>query len=115
MGDVTHPIPFCVRIDKPEQYARNRYMGCSSITGGIRPAGTDRIQFDLRINGRRLRPTLPWPPTDANLQRAREHIKTLKDRIAAGTFRLAEEFPDYVRRHMTECLNTSRKPRRPRP
>jgi len=75
-------------------------MGCKSITGGVMPAGSDRIQFDLHINGRRLRPTLPWAPTEENLQRARVHIKTLKARIAAGTFRLAEEFPDYVRRHV---------------
>jgi len=71
-------------------------------TGGIVAAGANRIQFDLRINGRRLRPTLPWPPTEENLQRAREHMRTLKDRIAAGTFRLAEEFPEYVRRHAKE-------------
>ncbi|HVX91195.1 MAG TPA: DUF3596 domain-containing protein [Candidatus Paceibacterota bacterium] len=75
-------------------------MGCKSITCGVMPAGSDRIQFDLHINGRRLRPTLPWAPTEENLQRARVHIKTLKARIAAGTFRLAEEFPDYVRRHV---------------
>jgi integrase len=65
-------------------------------------AGSDRIQFDLRINGRRLRPTLPWAPTEENIQRAREHRRTLRARIAAGTFRLAEEFPDYVRRHVKE-------------
>jgi AraC-like DNA-binding protein len=75
-------------------------MGRSSITGGVMPAGSDRIQFDLHINGRRLRPTLPWAPTEENLQRARVHRKMLKARIAAGTFRLAEEFPDYVRRHV---------------
>ena len=69
-----------------------------SITGGVTSAGTDRIQFDLRVNGRRLRPTLAWAPTEENLQRAREHRKMLKARIAAGTFRLAEEFPEYVRR-----------------
>jgi Arm domain-containing DNA-binding protein len=77
-------------------------MDHSSYTGGVMPAGPDRIQFDLRINGRRLRPTLRWVPTEENLQRAREHRKALKARIAAGTFRLAEEFPDYVRRHTRE-------------
>jgi hypothetical protein len=74
-------------------------MGRRSLTGGVTPAGTERIEFDLRINGRRLRPALPWAPTEENLQRAREHMRTLKARIVAGTFRLAEEFPDYVRRH----------------
>ena len=73
-----------------------------SITGGVTSAGTDRIQFDLRVNGRRLRPTLAWAPTEENLQRASEHRKMLKARIAAGTFRLAEEFPEYVRRHTKE-------------
>ena len=73
-----------------------------SYTGGVMPAGPDRLQIDLRINGRRLRPTLSWVPTEENLQRAREHRKTLKARIAAGTFRLADEFPDYVRRHAKE-------------
>lgn len=77
-------------------------MGRRSITGGVMAAGSDRIQVDLRINGRRLRPTLPWAPSEENLQRARAHRKTLRARIAAGTFRLAEEFPDYVRRHVKE-------------
>jgi hypothetical protein len=70
-----------------------------SRTGGVMPKGPDAIQFDLRINGRRIRPSLRWTPTEENLRRAREHLKTLKARIAAGTFRLAEEFPEYVRRH----------------
>jgi integrase len=77
-------------------------MGRRSISGGVMPAGSDRIQFDLRVNRRRLRPTLPWAPTEANLARAREHMKELRLKIAAGTFRLAEEFPDYVRRHVKE-------------
>jgi integrase len=77
-------------------------MDHQPYAGGVMPAGSDRIQFDLRINGRRLRPTLPWAPTEENLQHAREHRKMLKARIAAGTFRLAEEFPDYVRRYATE-------------
>ena len=77
-------------------------MGRKSTTGGVIAAGAARIQVDLHINGRRLRPTLPWAPTEENLQRAREHRKTLKAHIAAGTFRLAEEFPDYVRRHVEE-------------
>jgi hypothetical protein len=55
----------------------------SEFLPGVMPAGSDHIQFDLRINGRRLRPTLPWPSTEENLQRAREHRKMLKARIAA--------------------------------
>lgn len=77
-------------------------MDHRSYTGGVMPAGPDRIQFDLRINGRRLRPSLRWEPTEENLERAREHRKMLKARILAGTFRLAEEFPEYVRRHTKE-------------
>jgi hypothetical protein len=47
-------------------------MGRRSITCGVMPAGSDGIQFDLHINGRRLRPTLPSTPTEENLQRARD-------------------------------------------
>jgi Arm DNA-binding domain len=49
-----------------------------SRTGGVMPKGPGPIQFDLRINGRRIRPSLPWAATEKNLRRAREHIKALK-------------------------------------
>jgi site-specific recombinase XerD len=34
-------------------------------------------------------------PTEANLKRARKQLVEIKQRIAAGTFVFAEEFPDY--------------------
>lgn len=58
-------------------------MGRRSITGGVMAAGSDRIQFDMHINGRRLRPTLPCAPTEENLQRAREHL--YEQRLLATT------------------------------
>jgi len=69
-------------------------MGRRSITGGVVPAN-GRIQFDFAIEGSRYRPTLRWEPSEANLRRAREHLRRIKARIAAGTFNFAEEFPDF--------------------
>ena len=69
-------------------------MGRRSITGGVIPTHS-RIQFDFAIEGVRYRPTLPWEPTEANLRRAREHLRRIKTRIAAGTFNFAEEFPHF--------------------
>jgi hypothetical protein len=74
-------------------------MGRRSITGGVIPANGRRIQFDFAIEGVRYRPTLRWEPTEANLRRAREHLRRIKARIAAGTFNFAEEFPDFRRLH----------------
>lgn len=70
-------------------------MGRRSITGGVIPTHSRRIQFDFAIGGVRYRPTLCWEPTEANLRRAREHLRRIKARIAAGTFNFAEEFPDF--------------------
>jgi integrase len=70
-------------------------MGRKSITGGVIPAGTKRIRFDFSIDGKRFRPTLPWSPTESNLQRARAYLARIKAQIAAGTFCFADEFPRY--------------------
>jgi hypothetical protein len=70
-------------------------MGRKSITGGVIPAGTSRIRFDFSIDGQRFRPTLPWNPNEANLQRARIHLARIKAQIEAGTFCFADEFPRY--------------------
>jgi integrase len=70
-------------------------MGRKSITGGVTPAGPSRVQFDFVIDGVRFRPTLPWPPTASNLERARKHLARIKAQIEAGTFCFAEVFPDY--------------------
>ncbi len=70
-------------------------MGRKSISGGVSPLGSDRIQFDFEFGGVRYRPTLRRRPTEANLKRARKQLQDIKQRIAAGTFVFAEEFPDY--------------------
>ena len=70
-------------------------MGRRSITGGVMPAGPSRVQFDFVIDRIRFRPTLPWPPTGSNLERARKHLARIKAQIEAGTFCFAEAFPEY--------------------
>lgn len=59
------------------------------------PAGRQRIRFDFKFHGIRYRPTLVRVPSEANLRLAREHLAGIKQRIAAGTFSFAEEFPDF--------------------
>src|SRR6267154_1012597 len=70
-------------------------MGRKSITGGVMPAGTARIQFDFRVEGRRFRPTLPWIPNETNLRRARTQLTRIKAQIATATFCFEAEFPRY--------------------
>ena len=70
-------------------------MGRRSISGGVIAKGHNRIQFEFMLDGVRYRPSLRRPPTEANLRRAREHLKDIKLRIRAGTFCFAEEFPDF--------------------
>jgi Arm DNA-binding domain len=70
-------------------------MGRKSTTGGVTPLGHHRIQFDFTIDGQRYRPTLPWIPHEANLQRARGLLIRIKARIAAGSFVFTEEFPQF--------------------
>jgi integrase len=78
-------------------------MGRKSKTGGVTVAGRERIQFDFEFGGVRYRPTLLRTPTEASLRRAREHLVGIKERIAAGTFSFAEEFPDF--RHLNKVLD----------
>jgi integrase len=73
-------------------------MGRKSKTRGVTVAGRERIQFDFKFGGVRYRPTLLTTPTETNLRRAREHLVGIKERIAAGTFSFAEEFPSF--RHL---------------
>ena len=70
-------------------------MGRKSISGGVRPKGRNRIQFDFEFDGVRYRPTLTRVPTEANLRRARAQLTDIKDRIEHGVFAFAEEFPDF--------------------
>ena len=70
-------------------------MGRKSISGGVWALGSDRIQFDFEFDGVRYRPTLKRSPTEANLKRARKQLVEIRQRIVAGTFIFAEEFPDY--------------------
>jgi integrase len=82
-------------------------MGRKSISGGVMPKGTARIQLDFNIDRKRFRPTLPWVPTNKNLERARARLAQIKMQIAAGTFSFAEEFPDYrYRRRLGIPLRT---------
>ena len=71
-------------------------MGRRSLSGGVRPTGSGRIQFTFIFESVRYRPTLLRVPTAGNLRGARQHLLGIKVRIAAGTFSFAEEFPDYV-------------------
>ncbi|SRR5258708_6919520 len=70
-------------------------MGRRSMTGGVLAKGSERIQYDFRLNGVRYRPTVRAIPTEANLHRAREHLKVIRERIRLGTFSFIEEFPDF--------------------
>jgi len=68
-----------------------------SISGGVLPAGPNRIQFNFVIDRVRFRPTLPWSPNRINLGRAGKLLMRIKAQIDAGTFCFSETFPDYRR------------------
>jgi Arm DNA-binding domain len=57
--------------------------------------GRQRIKYDFRLNGVRYRPNLKAIPTEANLRRARERLKAIKEQIRCGTFSFMNEFPDF--------------------
>ncbi len=69
-------------------------MGRRSKTGGVTPAG-DRIQVRFTWQGKDLRPTLAMKPTAANLKHAARIRTSVMADIKAGTFNMAEYFPDY--------------------
>jgi hypothetical protein len=46
-----------------------------STTGGVTARGSNGIQHDFMLQGVRYRPTLKQTPSEANLRRAREHLK----------------------------------------
>jgi integrase len=70
-------------------------MGRLSKTGGVTPIGHHRIQLDFTIDGVRYRPTLPWIPHETNLRRGSALLARIKARIAAGTFIITEDFPNF--------------------
>ena len=70
-------------------------MGRRSMTGGVVGKGGQRIQYEFRLNGTRYRPSIKAIPTEANLRRAREHLKFIQQRIRLGSFSFVEEFPDF--------------------
>ena len=74
-------------------------MGRKSENGGVYAKGLDRIELAFSYEGKRYRPTLKRKPTEANLRRARLQLEGIRDRIDAGTFNFAEEFPSYRFRH----------------
>jgi integrase len=66
-----------------------------AFTGGVTAKGKKRIQYDFIFEGVRYRPSVARTPSEANLRRARLHLAGIRERIAAGTFRFADEFPNY--------------------
>jgi integrase len=70
-------------------------MGRRSQTGGVTAVGARRIRFDFMFEGQRYRPSVLRSPTERNLRRAREQLVGIKQRIAAGTFSFADEFPNF--------------------
>jgi Arm DNA-binding domain len=77
----------------------------SPTTGGVSARGSNGVQYDFMLEGVRYRPTLKQIPTEANLRRARDHLKAIKERIRFGTFSFAEEFPDF--RDLHKLINRS--------
>lgn len=69
-------------------------MGKGTATRGVTPLG-DRIQIGFTWRNSYIRPTLDMKPTAANLKHAHRKRAQILDEIRAGTFDLAEHFPDY--------------------
>jgi hypothetical protein len=61
----------------------------------VAAAGRYRIRFDFTFEGHRYRPSVLRVPTETNLRRTREQLACIKQRIAAGTFSFADDFPDF--------------------
>jgi integrase len=70
-------------------------VGKKSRTGGATAAGRYRIRFDFTFEGHRYRASVLRVPTETNLRRTREQLAGTKQRIAAGTFSFADDFPDF--------------------
>lgn len=70
-------------------------MSRRSLSGGVRPKGTSRIEFEFTYRGTRYRPTLARKPTPANLRQAYVKLASVDRAISEGTFDFAREFPNY--------------------
>jgi hypothetical protein len=80
-------------------------VGRRSISGGVTPAGPNRIRFEFSIDGTRFRPSLPWVPNESNLRRAQARLIHIKAQIGAGVFSFEEEFPDFRSRRKPAGLS----------
>jgi hypothetical protein len=80
-------------------------VGRPSSTGGVSAQGGNGIQYDFMLDGMRYRPTVKQKPTEANLRRAQEYVKAIKESIRLGTFSFAEEFSDF--RDLHKLINRS--------
>ncbi|WP_129646150.1 Arm DNA-binding domain-containing protein [Peristeroidobacter agariperforans] len=76
--------------------------------GSVRAIGKDRIEFMIWIEGKRYRPWVKCTASEANLRRAQRQLEQSKDRIAEGTFNLAEEFPKYRFKHKLPARSLTR-------
>ncbi|MFL6604003.1 MAG: Arm DNA-binding domain-containing protein [Steroidobacteraceae bacterium] len=79
-------MAFVCRTPSLTGYAPGAVMGRRSTTGGVTPIGSHRIRFDFTVDGGRFRPTLKWPPNEANLRRARAHLERIRAQIEAAHF-----------------------------
>jgi len=74
-------------------------VGKRAQYSGVRPKGTDRIEFEFWCDGNRYRPTLLRTPSEGNLRRAHKQLLDIKKRIKQGDFNFEDEFPDYRFKH----------------
>ena len=70
-------------------------MGTKWFTGGVVAVSRGRIQFEFMFEGVRYRPSIRYPPSEANLRRARARLEQIKRQIEVSRLSFAEEFPDY--------------------
>lgn len=69
-------------------------MGRTRKSGGVAASRT-RIQFTFWYLGKRRRPTVNLAPNKTNLDAAKRRLEGIEKAIERGSFRFAEEFPDY--------------------
>jgi hypothetical protein len=67
-------------------------MGTKWFTGGVAAASRGRIQFDFMFEGVRYRPSIQYPPSEANLRRARARLEQIKRQIEVAHSRSLRNF-----------------------